>query len=495
MVWCNIWSVVAPAAVLSAAPRHRASVLLPAFPSAPPDPAAAALQHSLTNAIASGLPSVTIEGGNYNFGDSNLNIFGARGLAILAPDRVILWFGPSSGVNITNSEDISLGNWTIDSGHHNGDAERREFERIARVEEGGPVDRSTEAIVTLNLLNCTRVSISDVSIHRGDNMILTAFNGGGAHKLTRVKFEPTLRGQTRDAIHFSDQRVGPTIVDSVIGHTGDDFFNIHTTLMVVVRCEERACVMVNPHMEGPQMMNTIYHTNCVLHDLVPGDDQMSFYSWPTASFATTRYPGASLTVARRERVTDEALLAEALSLVPEISETALVHNPVSLNGSRSMPFEAWDVWRVEFAELVPSGVGRTALVQIDTMSNAGAVLRNNTFVSTSSNIGRFKSSHSVIEGNTFSHASIKNLELSWLPQFFEGPVILSNVTVANNNIEGEGAVPIHCGPFCGAQTCLYSEGDAPSGTWNRAGCTLCPDCSEGDTPWTTAIRLINNTIV
>jgi len=31
----------------------------------------------------------------------------------------------------------------------------------------------------------------------------------------------------RDATHFSDQRVGPTIVDSIIGFTGDDFFNVH----------------------------------------------------------------------------------------------------------------------------------------------------------------------------------------------------------------------------------------------------------------------------
>jgi len=36
------------------------------------------------------------------------------------------------------------------------------------------------------------------------------------------------------------------------------------------------------------------------------------------------------------------------------------------------------VWRVEFAAPVPAGVVRKSMVQIDTISNAGTVLRNNT---------------------------------------------------------------------------------------------------------------------
>merc|ERR1711879_712765 len=105
--------------------------------------------------------------------------------------------------------------------------------------------------------------------------------------------------------------------------------------------------------------------------------------------------------------------------------------------------------RVEFANQVPPGVSRTAIAQIDTISNAGTTIRNNVLTDTNCNLGRFKSSHSVIEGNVFKNADIPNLELTWLPQFFEGPVMLTNVSVVNNIIEGEGNVPIHCGPFCG----------------------------------------------
>ena len=56
----------------------------------------------------------------------------------------------------------------------------------------------------------------------------------------------------------------------------------------------------------------------------------------------------------------------------------------------------------------------------------------------------------------------------------QGPVILRNVTMRDNTIEGAGPVPIHCGPFCGSETCLYAEpNDAPTGKWNAKGCKCC----------------------
>ena len=150
--------------------------------------------------------------------------------------------------------------------------------------------------------------------------------------------------------------------------------------------------------------------------------------------------------------------------------------------------------RVGACSRVPAGVGRTAMVEINTISNAGTVLRNNRFTDTNCNLGRFKSSHSIIEGNTFQNAKIPSLELAWLPQFFEGPVILSNVSVSRNIIEGEGMQPIHCGPGCGAETCLYDSRDRPTRPWSTTGCPQCPDCFAGDTEWTKDIRLHNNTI-
>jgi hypothetical protein len=40
----------------------------------------------------------------------------------------------------------------------------------------------------------------------------------------------------------------------------------------------------------------------------------------------------------------------------------------------------------------------------------------------------------------------KRAVFEWLLQFFEGPVMLENVSVVENHIQGEGKQPIHCGP-------------------------------------------------
>ena len=97
-------------------------------------------------------------------------------------------------------------------------------------------------------------------------------------------------------------------------------------------------------------------------------------------------------------------------------------------------------------------------------------------------------------GNTFENAGIKSLEMAWLPQFFEGPVVLSNVSVSSNTFIGSGNVtPVHCGPGCGLKGCLYNSGDRPTLPWTEKGCPLCPQCKNGvATPWTRDIRLENN---
>jgi hypothetical protein len=152
-------------------------------------------------------------------------------------------------------------------------------------------------------------------------MLLTAFNGGGGHVFRRLNFESSLARHNRDAVHFSDQRVGSTIVDSVVGYSSDDLFNIHTTLMVVLKCDAvSSCLMVNPHLSGAEFRNTVYGSNSVLEMVAPGVDAMSFYAWPTTTFDTRRFPGAPLGVVRTERIADAALLDEAATLVPQLAQ-------------------------------------------------------------------------------------------------------------------------------------------------------------------------------
>eukprot|EP01050_Picozoa_sp_SAG11_P017666 SAG11_NODE_2571_length_3211_cov_4.163239_3_plen_329_part_00 len=179
----------------------------PPHPPLSPDAKAKGLQKRVKLAIANGARSLVVPGGAYHFGSTNFQIEGAENLALLAPEPLDLWFAKPAGVNITNCKDLSLGNISINYG---------EVSTEVTTTAGGAQG------ITLNLLNSSRVSVSDVSITGAAFMVITAWNGYGDHHFTRVHFEPSLGRKCRDALHFSDQKVGPTFVDCVIGYTGDD---------------------------------------------------------------------------------------------------------------------------------------------------------------------------------------------------------------------------------------------------------------------------------
>ena len=90
------------------------------------------------------------------------------------------------------------------------------------------------------------------------------------------------------------------------------------------------------------------------------------------------------------------------------------------------------------------------MLNIDSFSTPGTIIRNNVFSHTKYNLGRFKSNGGQIVNNTFSFAGNRNLEISPLLQFFEGNLpLVADVVVTGNTITGEGAAPIHCSTMCG----------------------------------------------
>merc|ERR1712039_730455 len=53
--------------------------------------------------------------------------------------------------------------------------------------------------------------------------------------------------------------------------------------------------------------------------------------------------------------------------------------------------------------------------------------------------GRWKSSGSRIINNTFHHVSQEEFELRFLPAFYEGPLTIEDVLIANNTIYVSGS--------------------------------------------------------
>lgn len=144
-------------------------------PPASPDAKAKALQQQVASAIASGASRLSLPGGAYHFGSTNFQIEGAEDLALLAPEPLQLVFVGPAGVNITNCGNLSLGNLSISY-----EASRVGLEGAELL----PANLAAQGI-TLNLLNSSRVSVSDVSITGASFMVITAWNGYGDHHFTR----------------------------------------------------------------------------------------------------------------------------------------------------------------------------------------------------------------------------------------------------------------------------------------------------------------------
>ena len=174
-------------------------------------PNAERLQAALTEAIHTGAPSLTIKGGTYRFANNtSLLIHNAANLSIRAPDPVELIFAGSAGVSFVSSDRVSIENIVIDY-------------------EPPPV--KSYSSITYALVNSSDVYTENLTIRSAPYMAVTAFTGGGNHTFRRLQFVPhpgARWASQRDAIHFSDVRVGPTIDDSSVGWCGDDFLNINS---------------------------------------------------------------------------------------------------------------------------------------------------------------------------------------------------------------------------------------------------------------------------
>ena len=95
-------------------------------------------------------------------------------------------------------------------------------------------------------------------------------------------------------------------------------------------------------------------------------------------------------------------------------------------------------------------VVRESLVNIDSYSTPGTVIRNNFFAHTKYNMGRFKSNGGVIANNTWLTGG-GNLEISPLLMYFEGnlPLVRDVVVSGNTVLDTTCLDPIHCSTMCG----------------------------------------------
>ena len=279
-------------------------------------------------------------------------------------------------------------------------------------------------------------------------MAITSFNGEGGHVLRRVSFVPNEEGQLfvaeRDGVHESDVRRGITLEDSTIGYLGDDFMNVHSTMLVVLRCDSSSCLLINPHVEGGTVLDTTYAMNSLLEGARAGDT-MSFF--PLLTNKTTHRPKTLTPLVDKavikavSRETDQAVVGEA-------SEFAMALFNDTANGVKHFAGggHVVDVWSVQFGSALSSPIPNASLVSVNELGSAGARFINNSFTNTTCS-ARWKSSNAIIANNSWANAG-HNLEITYLQPYLEGPPLISNITLSGNTFYyGAGVNPIHPNPI------------------------------------------------
>jgi hypothetical protein len=482
---------------------------------------------------------IWIAPGDYNFSHDNFNISNARNLRLvvaassaeLSIDPLVarhyhanssldhnnvknvnatFWFSGDAGINISHSTNVRLGGiiHADENGYEYGTSSPSySMNSSFIIIDYDPLPSSSSHTnfqetsgITLHLFNCSNVTVEDVVLRAAPFMAVTAFQGYGNHTFRNIHFVPhpsrDLVGR-RDAMHFSDLRVGPTVINSTIGYTGDDFFNVHSTMLLVLNCSHNAtegrqssskweCLLVNPRVLPSAPRNSVYGTFSTLEFVRPGD-VLSFYPWPAADMVMQLPLVTNATVVYLENVSADygALAQEILPPLLQYPPNTSWHQATN----QTTQFAADDVWRVSMQlnttvtpiSLPPVG----SIVTVDTITTGGTQLINNVFSNTNCNFGRFKSPGSIIRGNTFRGARNENLEITPLPQWFEGPVNVRDIDIEDNvfYVHDSHQLPIYCGPLCEHPGCPYGR------------CRQCPLCDNHDSAWTKNVRLRHNRIV
>ena len=175
---------------------------------------------------------------------------------------------------------------------------------------------------TYNIANSTGVQTRHLDIYAASNKAITEFDGGGGHsydsvRLIRKPGSDRLLAANSDAFHSSGCRRGPHLANCELSWSGDDFFNVHNTLQILLEAAPAAgdphsshALVVEPllaHMwELNPPLNSYYGT-AVQFEHVKAGSSLSFYV-PENS---TLLRGAVPVLRNPVNVTDRAVIARA----------------------------------------------------------------------------------------------------------------------------------------------------------------------------------------
>eukprot|EP01047_Picozoa_sp_COSAG01_P008036 COSAG01_NODE_311_length_19072_cov_73.511727_24_plen_445_part_00 len=296
---------------------------------------------------------------------------------------------------------------------------------------------------TYNVENSTRVTTEDLAVHATGYMGVYEADGGGGHVYRRFSLVPRngrIISSNADGLHSEDVDVGPTILDSKFSSMLDDFLGVHATLLLVQSVEtsgtSTSLRVVHPHVSDLNTFGSTDHwygTSEPMLRVQAGDALDLFDPLTFAKVGTvTAKSAAKLLSPSSAKPWQSAISKAADELFPD----CCTHFPDFEVEHYKLQHFANSVYEVELTASPPKAASNATILkyvlQIQKTQNAGAVVRNCSFHTSTGFFARWKSSNSVLEGNTWLDTRGQNLEIQMLPSYFEGPSHISNISINNN---------------------------------------------------------------
>ncbi len=217
----------------------------------------------------------------------------------------------------------------------------------------------------------------------------------------------------------------------------DDYFNVHNTFQLVVnRTGPSSLLLGDYQLFGGD--NTLYGTQQTLSRVQSGESISFFpintFSWP---------PTATGIVSSIELV-DDPTATQTLASARSAAATKAKQTPCQACSAGFHSYSTAQLYHVTFNAPLDSSVLPLTLANADNISNTGALIEDCTFIGSTCNMARFKSSGGTIRGSTWGRGpTMHNFEIAPLQNWDEGMLGLHDIVIANNTFFGMSSSPVH----------------------------------------------------
>ncbi|KAL1512269.1 hypothetical protein AB1Y20_005531 [Prymnesium parvum] len=299
--------------------------------------------------------------------------------------------------------------WRIEVGNWNG------WKGVQRAARGRTVtiSASCAGLHAWSLQRCSQVHTSGVTVQFSACFGFIETGGAGGNTYTGLKISPFAGGMLAtlaDGFHSASATRGPTLQDSELSSTGDDFLNVHGHMTFV-------CALWGAEILTATLL---YHEPS--HGVAQPGEEFGLYDLSRARLGTLRVNRTALAA---DSEIDACQRAIRVATAP----------PYRIDGVLSRSAARMTIHHIWLMDPLPAAAlsAPFAFVNFPVFANTGAIIRRNRFSHGFARMMLLESSHTAVYDNIIANARGVHVlgDVLWL----EGALNLFDVSLRNNSIQ------------------------------------------------------------